>query len=80
MEGIVAATSGSADALGLDDVGRVEAGAVADLLVLDGDPLIDPAVLLDADRIRLVVQDGIALWVSDGAGFRRRGGSGSERR
>ena len=80
MEGIVAATSGSADALGLDDVGRVEAGAVADLLVLDGDPLIDPAVLLDADRIRLVVQDGIALRVSDGAGFRRRGGSGSERR
>jgi imidazolonepropionase-like amidohydrolase len=58
MEGIVAATSGAADALGLGDVGRVDRGSVADLLVLDGDPLSDPAVLLDAERIRLVVQGG----------------------
>ena len=58
MEGIVAATSGAADALGLADVGRVEPGAVADLLVLDGDQLSEPAVLLDAGRIRLVVQGG----------------------
>ena len=58
MEGIVAATSGAADALGLGDVGRVDRGSVADLLVLDGDPLSDPAVLLDPERIRLVVQGG----------------------
>jgi imidazolonepropionase-like amidohydrolase len=58
MEGIVAATSGAADALGLADVGRVDRGSVADLVVLDGDPLSDPAVLLDAERIRLVVQGG----------------------
>lgn len=57
-EGIVAATSGAAEALGLQDVGRIEAGAVADLLVLDGDPLADPAILLDPDRIRLVFQGG----------------------
>jgi imidazolonepropionase-like amidohydrolase len=62
MEGIVAATSNAAAALGLgDDVGAVVPGAVADLVVLDGDPLSEPAVLLDADRIRFVVQGGEIL-------------------
>ncbi len=61
MEGIVAATSGAAAAVGLADVGRVEPGAVADLLILDGDPLSEPAVLLDAERIRLVIQGGEIL-------------------
>ena len=61
MEGIVAATSGSAAALGLGDVGAIFPGAVADLIVLDGDPLSEPAVLLDAARIRLVVQGGEIL-------------------
>ena len=55
MEGIIAATSNAVAAPGLADVGRVEPGAVADLLVLDGDALGEPAVLLDAERIRLVV-------------------------
>ncbi|MGH3088597.1 MAG: amidohydrolase family protein [Rubrobacteraceae bacterium] len=58
MEGLVAATSGAAAALGLDGVGVVRPGAVADLLVLDGDPLEDPAVLLDPNRIKLVLQAG----------------------
>jgi imidazolonepropionase-like amidohydrolase len=61
MEGIVAATSNAAAALGLGDVGAVVPGAVADLVVLDGDPLSEPAVLLDADRIRFVVQGGEIL-------------------
>jgi imidazolonepropionase-like amidohydrolase len=54
MEGIVATTSGAADALGLEDVGRVRPGAVADLLVLDE----DPSLLLDPERINLVLQAG----------------------
>ncbi len=58
MEGLVAATSGAAAALGFDDLGVVRPGAVADLLVLDGDPLEDPAVLLDPDCIKLVLQAG----------------------
>jgi imidazolonepropionase-like amidohydrolase len=61
MEGIVAATSNAAAALGLGDLGAVIPGAMADLIVLDGDPLTDPAVLLDADRIRFVVQGGEIL-------------------
>ncbi|HET7270550.1 MAG TPA: amidohydrolase family protein [Rubrobacter sp.] len=58
MEGIVAATSGSAAALGLDDLGKVQPGAVADLIAVDGDPLSDPAILLDPGRIHLVLQAG----------------------
>jgi imidazolonepropionase-like amidohydrolase len=61
MEGIVAATSNAAAALGLGDLGAVIPGAVADLIVLDGDPLSEPAVLLDSDRIRFVVQGGEIL-------------------
>jgi imidazolonepropionase-like amidohydrolase len=61
MEGIVAATSDAAEALGLGDVGAVVPGAAADLVVLDGDPLSEPAILLDADRIHLVVQGGEIL-------------------
>ena len=32
--------------------------SVADLLVVDGDPLDDPAILLEPDRVRLVIQAG----------------------
>jgi imidazolonepropionase-like amidohydrolase len=55
---IEAATAGSACALGLTDVGTVEPGRAADLLVVDGDPLDDPAILLEQDRVRLVIQAG----------------------
>ncbi|HEX4672614.1 MAG TPA: amidohydrolase family protein [Solirubrobacteraceae bacterium] len=58
IEGIVAATHGSARALGRDDLGTVTAGAVADLLVVDGDPLADIRVLNDPERVWLVVQGG----------------------
>jgi imidazolonepropionase-like amidohydrolase len=58
MQGIVAATSGAAAALGLEGVGRIQAGAIADLLVIDGDPLKDPSVLLDPRRIDVVLQAG----------------------
>src|SRR5947209_12379262 len=58
LEGIVAATRGSALALGRDDVGTVTAGAVADLLVVDGDPLSDVRILRDLDRVWMVIQSG----------------------
>jgi imidazolonepropionase-like amidohydrolase len=58
LEGVCAATRGSAVALGLDDVGTVTAGAVADLLVVDGDPLDDVRMLCDPERIWMVVQGG----------------------
>jgi imidazolonepropionase-like amidohydrolase len=59
LEAIAAATSGAAAACGLEDrLGSVETGKVADLLVVDGDPVADPRVLLDPDRIWLVLQAG----------------------
>jgi imidazolonepropionase-like amidohydrolase len=58
VEGIAAATHGSAQALGLPDVGTVTAGAVADLLVLDGDPVADIRVVYRPEQISMVIQAG----------------------
>jgi imidazolonepropionase-like amidohydrolase len=58
MAAITAATAGGAAALGLDDRGRVAPGMVADLLVVDGDPLADPAVLSRLPGPWLVIQGG----------------------
>ncbi len=70
-EAIAAATSGSARALGLPDRGTIEPGHAADMLVVDGDPLADPAVLADPARIRLVARDGAPVvgtsWASAAA-------------
>jgi imidazolonepropionase-like amidohydrolase len=58
LEGIAAATLGSARALGLPDVGTVSPGAVADLLVVNGDPLVDVRILCAPERVWMVVQEG----------------------
>ena len=60
-EAIVAATANGARALGLDDVGVVRTGAAADLLVVDGDPIAEPRLLLDRERVWLVVRSGWAV-------------------
>jgi imidazolonepropionase-like amidohydrolase len=57
-EGLAAATAGSAAALGSGEIGAVERGRSADLLVVDGDPSSDVRVLADWARIWLVLRDG----------------------
>lgn len=58
-EALMAATAVSARALGLDhSLGTIEEGKLADLVVVDADPLTDPAVLRNRDRIWLVLQLG----------------------
>ena len=52
---IAAATSVAADVLRLDDLGRLESGRIADLIVVAGDPGTDLGSLA---RPALVVQDG----------------------
>jgi imidazolonepropionase-like amidohydrolase len=59
MEAIVAATSTAARACRLEDeLGTIEPGKTADLLVLDGDPLEDVRLFLDPGRRWLVLQEG----------------------
>jgi imidazolonepropionase-like amidohydrolase len=58
-EALVASTRTAAEALGLaDHVGTIEPGKLADLVVVDGDPVEEPALLRDRDRIWLVFQIG----------------------
>jgi imidazolonepropionase-like amidohydrolase len=58
-DALVSATSTAAYALGLDDViGTVETGKLADLVVVDGDPIEDVGLLADEERIHLVMQSG----------------------
>jgi imidazolonepropionase-like amidohydrolase len=59
LEALVAATSGAARALGLDDrIGTIAPGKLADLVVVDGDPLSEPELLRDRSRIWLVLRLG----------------------
>lgn len=61
-EALSAATQHGAQALGIGaQVGTVEVGKLADLVIVDGDPLADPALLSDRDQIWLVLQSGRAV-------------------
>jgi imidazolonepropionase-like amidohydrolase len=62
MEAILAATSVAARALKLEgEIGTVEEGKCADLLLFDGDPLADVSSLQDLARIALVVKCGVPV-------------------
>lgn len=58
MDAIVAATRNAAELLGLADLGQVKVGFIADLVVVDGDPLADIHAL---ERPALVVQGGAVV-------------------
>jgi imidazolonepropionase-like amidohydrolase len=59
MGAIVAATRTNAELLGLDDeLGTIEPGKLADLVVVDGDVLAQPALLGRTAQISLVVLGG----------------------
>jgi imidazolonepropionase-like amidohydrolase len=60
MQAIVASTRRGAECMGLgDSVGVLRPGMLADLLLVDGDPLQDVAVLQDPAQLRLVMQGGV---------------------
>jgi imidazolonepropionase-like amidohydrolase len=59
-EALTAATRTAAEALGLDEhIGTVEPGKLADLVIVDGDPVREPHLLADPARIWLVLQLGV---------------------
>lgn len=62
MEAISTATSNAAAALGMaDELGSISIGKAADLILVDGNPLDDIALLGNKERIRLVMRGGRVL-------------------
>jgi imidazolonepropionase-like amidohydrolase len=60
MEAIVAATKSGGEIMGIgNELGQVKAGYLADLLLVDGDPLADLALLEDAQRLTGIMKDGV---------------------
>jgi len=56
---IQAATSWAGECCGREaELGTVEPGKLADLIVVNGDPLADISILSDTKSIALVVKDG----------------------
>jgi len=59
MAAIVSATATSAGILRVDDrVGTVEEGKLADLIAVAGDPLAEPELFDDPDRVVVVIKGG----------------------
>ena len=58
MEAIVASTSRAAECIERPELGALVPGKVADVLVVDGDPLEDIRVLQDRDRLVFIMKDG----------------------
>lgn len=60
MEVLTCATKNGAKILGrLDELGTVEVGKLADILIVDGDPLADIRILEDRSRFIAVLQGGL---------------------
>lgn len=59
MESLVSATKTNAELFGMQaDMGTVEEGKLADLLVVEGNPLEDIALLQNPDNIKLIMKEG----------------------
>jgi imidazolonepropionase-like amidohydrolase len=59
MEAVVATTKTAAECLGWQDrVGTLEAGKLADVIIVDADPLADIRSLEKVENIKMVMKDG----------------------
>jgi len=61
MEVIVASTSKAAECIERPELGVLAAGKIADILVVDGDPLDDIRVMQQRERLHLVMKAGKAF-------------------
>ena len=68
MDAIMAATRLGGEIMGMGErIGQVRAGYLADLLLVDGDPLENVAILQLRDRLKAIMKDGV-FWKSTGRG------------
>lgn len=62
MEAIVSATKSSAALLGLDhEIGTIEEGKRADIVVVHGNPLEDMALFRDESKIEIIIKNGVIV-------------------
>jgi imidazolonepropionase-like amidohydrolase len=67
MEAIVAATRlGGEIMMRGHELGQVRPGYLADLLLVDGDPLADVALLQRRERLRMVMKGGVVCVMREG--------------
>jgi imidazolonepropionase-like amidohydrolase len=59
MDAVVAATKTAAEAIGIADrVGTLEEGKLADIVIVDGNPLDNASILCDEGKISMVMKEG----------------------
>ncbi len=60
MEAVVSATKLGGEIMGMsDELGLIKNGYLADLLIIDGEPLEDISVLQDQEKISVIMKDGV---------------------
>ena len=59
MQALVAVTKTASECIHMaDEIGTLEPGKLADLLIVDGDPLADISILKDREHLKLIMQGG----------------------
>jgi imidazolonepropionase-like amidohydrolase len=59
MEAIVSATKTASYAIGMEDeIGTIEKGKLADIIIVNGDPLQNISILCEENKIEVVMKDG----------------------
>lgn len=62
MGALVSATKTNAEIIGLaDTLGTLEAGKIADVIAIDGNPLEKPELFNEPSRVKLVIKNGIVV-------------------
>lgn len=66
MDAITFSTANAADLMRLEKTGRIQEGAAADVLVVEGDPLEDIGAVADRAHHRLIIKSGTPVHATIG--------------